>query len=100
MNIQAQKIKLAKMIFETDNPNILESVKNILVTAKQQDFWEIMSDEQKLDIERSIAEIVCEDKIQYTTLTKKLKIYIAHRFLEDILTMNFQKIQSCYLLKF
>ena len=34
MNIQVQKINLAKMILETDNPRILESVKNIFVKAK------------------------------------------------------------------
>jgi len=30
MNIQAEKIELMKMILETDNPSILNSIKRIL----------------------------------------------------------------------
>ena len=71
MNIQTQKISLAKMILETDNPIILESVKNVFVEAKQQDFWETMSDEQKLEIEKGLAEIVSENIVEYETVMKK-----------------------------
>ncbi|MEI6752450.1 MAG: hypothetical protein WCK78_04710 [Paludibacter sp.] len=69
MNIQAQKINLAKMILETDNPTILESVKNIFVKAKQQDFWETMPDEQKLEIDKGLAEIVREDTVEYESVS-------------------------------
>jgi hypothetical protein len=61
MNIQAQKINLAKMILETDNPAILEYVKNIFVKAKQQYFWETMPDEQKQEIEKGLSEILREN---------------------------------------
>lgn len=59
------------MILETDNPIILESVKNVFVEAKQQDFWETMSDEQKLEIKTGLAEIVSEDTVEYETVMKK-----------------------------
>jgi hypothetical protein len=71
MNIQTQKINLAKMILETDNPTILESVKNIFVKAKQQDFWETMPEEQKLEIEKGLSEIVSEDIVKYESVIKK-----------------------------
>jgi len=71
MNIQAQKINLAKMILETDNPTILESVKNVFVKAKQQDFWETMPDYQKQEIENGLAEIVSEDTVEYESVMKK-----------------------------
>ena len=71
MNIQSQKISLAKMILETDNPTILESVRNIFSKAKTQDVWETLSDEQKLEIEKGLAEIVCEDTVEYETAIKK-----------------------------
>lgn len=71
MNIQSQKINLAKMILETDNPSILESVKNIFVKAKQQDFWEAMSADQKQEIEKGISEIVSEDTVEYESVIKK-----------------------------
>ena len=77
MNIQTQKISLAKMILETDNPIILESVKNVFVEAKQQDFWETMSDEQKLEIEKGLAEIVSENIVEYETVMKKHRKYYA-----------------------
>lgn len=71
MNIQVQKINLAKMILETDNPTILESVKNIFVKAKQQDFWQTMPDEQKQEIEKGLSEIVSEDTVEYERVIKK-----------------------------
>jgi hypothetical protein len=71
MNIQAQKINLAKMILETDNPSILESVMNIFVKSKQQDFWQTMPDEQKQEIEKGLAEIVSEDIVEYEKVIKK-----------------------------
>ena len=71
MNIQIQKINLAKMILETDNPTILESVKNIFVKAKQQDFWETMPEEQRLEIDKGLAEIVSEDTVEYESVMNK-----------------------------
>ena len=65
------------MILETDNPIILESVKNVFVEAKQQDFWETMSDEQKLEIEKGLAEIVSENIVEYETVMKKHRKYYA-----------------------
>ncbi len=73
MNIQTQKINLAKMILETDNPNILESVKNIFVKAKQQDFWETMPEEQKREINKGLSEIVSEDTVEYERVMKKYR---------------------------
>lgn len=71
MNIQAQKISLAKMILETDNPAILESVTDIFVKAKQQDFWETMPNEQKREIENGLSEILREDVVAYETAMNK-----------------------------
>lgn len=79
MNIQSQKINLAKMILETDNPNILESVKDIFVKAKQQDFWETMPEEQKHEIDKGLSDIVSEDTVEYESVInkyRKLKIYV------------------------
>jgi len=73
MNIQTQKINLAKMILETDNPTILESVKNIFVKAKQQDFWETMPVEQKQEIEKGLSEILREDTVEYESIMKKYR---------------------------
>jgi hypothetical protein len=71
MNIQAQKISLAKMILETDNPTILESVRKVFAKAKTQDFWDTLSENQKQEIDQGLAEIVSEDTVEYETVMKK-----------------------------
>lgn len=59
------------MILETDNPAILESVTDIFVKAKQQDFWETMPNEQKQEIENGLSEILREDVVAYETAMNK-----------------------------
>jgi predicted nucleic acid-binding protein len=79
MNIQDQKIRLAKMILETDSPTILELVKSVFGKATQSDFSEILSDEQKAKIEQGLSYLVNEDTVEYESLIKKyriLKIYV------------------------
>ena len=71
MNIQAQKINLAKMILETDNPSILESVKNIFVKAQEQDFWDAMPEERKQDIGKGLSEVMREETAEYESIMKK-----------------------------
>jgi hypothetical protein len=71
MNIQAQKINLAKLILETDNPTILESVKSIFVKAEHPDFWESITYEQKAEIEKGLSEIVSDDTVEYQSVMKK-----------------------------
>ena len=71
MNIQTQKINLAKMILETDNPTILESVKNVFEKAQEQDFWDTMPEERKQDIEKSLTEVLREETVKYESIMKK-----------------------------
>jgi len=71
MNIQTQKISLAKMILETDNPSILEAVKNIFVDAKHQDFWKTLTSTQKMEIEKGLSDLVSDDTVEYESLMKK-----------------------------
>jgi hypothetical protein len=71
MNIQAQKISLAKLILETDNPAILESIKSVFVKARHSDFWETLSYEQKAEIEQGISQIVSEETVEYESVMKK-----------------------------
>ena len=71
MNIQSQKISLAKMILETDNPILLESIQQIFIKAKKNDFWETLSEEQKEEIDRGLAEIVSEKTVEYESVMKE-----------------------------
>lgn len=71
MNIQSQKISLAKLILETDNPTLLESVRQVFVKAKKTDFWETLSEEQKQEIDSGLDQIVREDTVEYESVMKK-----------------------------
>lgn len=63
MNIQAEKIEI--MILDTDNPRILESVKNIFKKSTTADFWDTLLQEQKEDILQGIKDIEKGDIVDY-----------------------------------
>jgi hypothetical protein len=71
MNIQAEKIEIMKLILETENPSILESIKNIFNKSKTEDFWETLSDDQKEDILQGIKEIENGEVVDYENLMSK-----------------------------
>jgi hypothetical protein len=73
MNIQSEKIEIMKLILETDNPNILESVKNIFKKNRTTDFWETLPQEQKEDILQGIKDIENGEVIDYEDFMKKFR---------------------------
>jgi Mg/Co/Ni transporter MgtE len=70
MNIQADKLEIVKMILETDNPSILESIKKLFKTTKA-DFWDTLPQDQKEDILKGIGEIEKGDVVDYEDFMKK-----------------------------
>ena len=71
MNIQAEKIEIMRMILDTDNPTILESVKNIFAKSAAADFWETLPQEQKEDILQGIKDIENGDIVDYEDFIKQ-----------------------------
>lgn len=71
MDIQADKILLAKMILDTDNPKIIESIKKIFKTEKPVDFWNELTFEQRKEIEDASLEIERGEVIEYESFMKK-----------------------------
>ncbi len=71
MNIQTEKIAIAKMILDTDDPAILESIKNLLKKEAETDFWNTLSIEEKEDIEKGITEIDNSDTVDYVEYMRK-----------------------------
>jgi predicted Zn-ribbon and HTH transcriptional regulator len=71
MNIQAEKIELVKMILETDNPNILSSIKKMLKKDSKKDFWDTLSQAQREDIMKGIEEIENGEIVDYEDFIKK-----------------------------
>jgi hypothetical protein len=73
MNIQAEKIEIMKMILDTDNPTILESVKNIFAKSATTDFWDTLPQEQKEDILQGIKDIENGDIVDYEDFIKQYR---------------------------
>ncbi len=71
MNIQAEKLHLVKMILETENPKVLESVKKLLSGGKNTDFWNSLTINQKREIESGIAEIETGLAVDYESIMSK-----------------------------
>jgi hypothetical protein len=71
MNIQAEKIQLMKMILETENTEILKSIKKLFTKQGNVDFWTSLSNEQKDDIDLGISEIEKGETIEYESVIKK-----------------------------
>lgn len=71
MNIQAEKLEIMKMILETDNPSILESIKGLFKKSTTTDFWEALPQNQKDDILKGIDEIENGEIVDYEDFMKK-----------------------------
>lgn len=71
MNIQAEKIELVKMLLDTENPRIIESIKKILKREKTTDFWDDLSIEQRKEIEKASLEIENGEVTDYDSFMQK-----------------------------
>ena len=59
------------MVLETDNPNILKSVRSIFKESTTTDSWETISKEQKEDILQGLEEIESGEVVDYEDFIKK-----------------------------
>ena len=73
MNIKSEKIEIAKLILETDNPVILRSIKNILNKDRKTDFWETLTSSQREEIENGISEIENGEILDYEDFMKNYR---------------------------
>lgn len=73
MNIQGEKIHLAKLLLETENPKIIESIKKIFKTDKTTDFWDDLSFEEKEEIDKASMEIKNGEVTGYDSFMEKYR---------------------------
>ena len=73
MNIQAEKLELVRLILDTNNPNILNSIRGLFTKSKTTDFWETLSQEQKNDIQEGIGEIEKGETVDYNDFIKEYR---------------------------
>lgn len=71
MDIHAEKLEIMKMILETDNPGILNSIKKLFIKEADIDFWEMLPQNQKEEILMGIDEIQNGDTVDYEDFIKK-----------------------------
>jgi hypothetical protein len=73
MNIQAEKIEIMKLIMGTEDPFILESVKNLFKKDPHSDFWATLSQDQKDDILQGIKDIENGEVTDYEDFMRKFR---------------------------
>jgi len=58
MDIQLEKIELIKLLLNTDNPKIIQSIRDIFNSSKSVDFWDELSYNQQLEIKQGSKDII------------------------------------------
>ncbi len=71
MNIQAEKLEIMRLILETNNTSILESIKELFAKSAAVDFWDTLPQEQKDDILLGIKEVEQGEVEDYDDFMKK-----------------------------
>jgi len=71
MNIQAEKIELAKKLLSTNDPKIIQSIKQIFKEESSIDFWNALTPEQQDEINQGISDIENGDVIDYDSFIAK-----------------------------
>ncbi|MCM4161371.1 hypothetical protein FHG64_14990 [Antarcticibacterium flavum] len=67
MDIKAEKIKLIKLLLDTDNPQIIHSIRQIFIKEKSTDFWDELSPDHQKEILEASAEIEQGKTTDYET---------------------------------
>jgi len=73
MDIHAEKMEIIKMIIETENPGIIDSIKKIFKKEHKVDFWETLPQDQKDDILLGIKEIENGELVDFDEFIKKYR---------------------------
>ena len=71
MNIQEEKIHLAKLLLETEDLDTINSIKEIFSKNETVDFWDELTAEQKDEIENASIEIQNGDVTDYDSFIQK-----------------------------
>jgi len=72
MNIQAQKIELAKQLLDVNSEVVLKQIKAFL-NAYKTDLWDELSDEQKASVHRAKAQLANGEGVPHKEVMKKYK---------------------------
>ena len=73
MNIQTEKLEIMRLILETDNPNILKSIRKLFSKDSTTDFWTTLPKAQKDEILEGLEQIENDETVKYNEFIKKHK---------------------------
>jgi len=73
MNIQTEKIELVKMLLNTNNPRIIQSIKHIFKKEETSDFWDDLTSDQKKEINTAKIQIKEGESLDYDSFMSKHK---------------------------
>lgn len=76
MNLQAKKLELVQLIINTNKPLTLKKVEEVLKSEKEQDWWDIISDEERAEIEQGLAEADRGEVIPHEEVMAKYKKWL------------------------
>lgn len=73
MNLQAKKLEIVQLILNTEKPAILKKVEDILKKGKDTDWWDEISEVERLAIETGIEEADRGELIPHEEVMKEVK---------------------------
>ncbi|TCN60795.1 hypothetical protein D0809_02720 [Flavobacterium circumlabens] len=72
MDIELEKLKVIKILEETNDPLIIKAVKKMLTEMKK-DWWDDLTDEQRADVAQSELEFERGEFTSYEDVMKKYR---------------------------
>jgi len=73
MNIQAEKIELMKLLLNTNNPKIIQSLKQVFKKTETSDFWDELSQDEQNEINNALLEIEDGNVVDYDVFMEKFR---------------------------
>ena len=73
MNLQAKKLELVQLILNTEKPSVLAKVEAIFKKEKGADWWDEISEAEKEEIEKGIAEADSGQLIPHAKVMKEVR---------------------------
>ncbi|EDP98573.1 hypothetical protein U8527_21420 [Kordia algicida OT-1] len=71
MNIQAEKIALLKLLLDTNNPKIIQSIKQIFEKEEPSPIWDELSETEKKEIQQGISDVENGNVTDYNSFMVK-----------------------------
>jgi hypothetical protein len=69
--MNTEKLHMMKLILETNNPKILESIKNLFSKERKVDIWNSRTNDKKHEIEFGFTEVENGETVDYETMIRK-----------------------------